>query len=111
METQARVFEMLKKGGGTFKNGKPIQYNYGFQVALKQHDKHIYTVYEIEKIAELIDSRSYADCGIWLNNKTGLVEVDSVTVHITDIVQAFRIARDNDQLAIFDWDRMDSIDL
>ena len=101
---------LISEGGATLKNGKPVIHHSGYQVAIL-YGATVYdnTDEEHEALLVAINDGIIPDGGIWLNPDTNMIEVDLLTVHISDKHDALNLARHFKQKAIFDWSTFDNI--
>ena len=101
---------LINQGGATFRNGAPVIHHDGYQVAILYHaSEYGNTDEEHEALLNAINDGNLPDGGIWLNPDTNMIEVDLLTVHISDKHDALNLARHFKQKAIFDWSTFDSI--
>lgn len=108
-----KIIEIIENKGATLdKNYNNFISDNGFMVSLKgeevQVDKN--NIEEIKKEIEnkkkLIENKKGLYIGLWLDNDIMFIDV---SIHIIDYLKALEIARGNDQLAIFDLKKKDSI--
>lgn len=94
-----RTIRKLRNGEGlTLRNGKPVIYKTGWQVAT--HGVECSTP---EEVAKLIRSAEYSEaCGIWYEN--GIYYVDH-SIRITTKAKAIELGRQCNQQSIFSWGR------
>ena len=108
-----KIMEIIKNGGAT------LDYNYnnfksdiGFMVSLKGQEVKIdkndiqEIKKEIEKKREFIKDKRGLFIGLWLDNDMMYIDV---SVHIVNYLRALEVARNNEQLAIYDLKNSDSI--
>ena len=108
-----KIMEIIKNEGAT------LDYNYndfksdrGYMVSLKGQEVKVNKndieniKKEIEKKREFIQNKKGLYIGLWLDNDIMYVDV---SIHIIDYMEALEVARNNDQLAIFDLKKKDSI--
>ena len=77
--------DLILQGGATFKDGAPVTYESGYQVAILYHaSEYDNTDEEHQALLEAINDGNLPDGGIWLNPDTDKIEVDLLTVHISD---------------------------
>jgi len=100
---------LIKQGGVTFKDGEPVIHHSGYQVAVL-YGASVYenTDEEHEALLVAINDDIIPDGGIWLNPETNMIEVDLLTVHISNMQDAINLARKFNQKSIFDWRKLDS---
>lgn len=108
-----KIIEIIENKGATLdKNYDNFISDNGFMVSLKgeevQVDKN--NIEEIKKEIEnkkkLIENKKGLYIGLWLDNDILFIDV---SIHIVDYLEALEVARNNDQLAIFDLKNKDSI--
>ena len=112
METK-KILEIIKNEGAT------LDYNYndfksskGYMVSLKGQEVKINKndiqgiKKEIEKKRELIKDKKGLYIGLWLEDDIMFVDV---SVHIVNYLKALEVGRNNEQKAIFDLKKKDSI--
>lgn len=99
---------LISEGGATFKDGSPVIHHSGYQVAIL-YDAVEYgnTPEEHQALYEAL--YNLPDGGIWLNPDTNMIEVDLLTVHISNKMDALNLAKKFNQKAIFDWSTFDNI--
>lgn len=103
---------LLNEGGATFKDGAVVRYDRGFQVSiLFQTVYYDNNYYDRERLLEAINDNKLPDGGIWFNKKTNKIEVDLLTVNISDFDYAIRLAKHFEQKAIYNWYHGVSIDI
>ena len=108
-----KIMEIIENKGAT------LDYNYnnfssdrGYIVSLKGQEVKVNKndikgiKKEIEKKREFIENKKGLYIGLWLDNDIMYIDV---SIHIIDYLEALEVARDNDQLAIFDLKNKDSI--
>ena len=108
-----KIMEIVKNGGATLDgNYKDFKSNDGFMVSLKGQEAKIDKndiqgiQKEIEKKREFIKDKKGLFVGLWVNNDVIYVDV---SIHIIDYLEALEVARNNEQLAIYDLKNNDSI--
>lgn len=102
---------LISEGGATFKDGAPVIHHSGYQVAiLYKTTLYDNTDEEHEALLNAINDGLIADGGIWVND-VNIIEVDLLTVHISNKQDAINLARHFKQKAIFDWSTFDSINI
>lgn len=100
------IKEILKNGGAT------LDYNYnnfnasiGYMVSLRGQEKKVNKnnieeiKKEIEKKRDFIKDKKGLYIGLWVDNDIMFIDVST---HIIDYLEALEIARNNEQLAIYD---------
>ena len=102
---------LITSGGATFKNGAPIIYKSGYQVAILYDTIEYDDDEDLELLLSAINNRNLQDGGIWYNTATRKIEVDLLTVHIDNKMDALNLAQHFNQKAIFEWSTFESIDL
>ena len=108
-----KIIEIIENKGAT------LDYNYnnfnsdkGFMVSIKGQEVKVNKndieeiKKEIEKKREFIGNKKGLYIGLWLDNEIMYVDV---SIHIIDYMEALEVARNNDQLAIFDLQKKDSV--
>ena len=108
-----KIMEIIRNEGATLdKNYNNFNSDNGFMVSIKGQEVKVNKndiqgiKKEIEKKRELIQDKEGLYIGLWLENDIMFVDV---SIHIIDYMEALEIARDNDQLAIYDLKNNDSI--
>lgn len=101
---------LINQGGATLKDNEAVIYTSGYQVAIL-YGATVYdnTDEEHEALLDAINDGTLPDGGIWLNPDTNMLEIDLLTVHISDKQDALNLARHFKQKAIFDWSVFDTI--
>ena len=105
------INEIIKNGGVTLtKEAKEFDANAGYMASLAGFEFKSSDIKEVEiKIYEYlkkIQDRSDAFVGIWVDS--GFTYVD-ISLHIVDYLEAVEFARENNQLAIFDLKKKESV--
>ena len=108
-----KIMEIIKNEGAT------LDYNYnnfksdiGFMVSLKGQEVKIdkndieEIKKEIEKKREFIKDKRGLFIGLWLDSDIMFIDV---SIHIINYLKALEVARKNEQKAIFDLQKKDSI--
>ena len=108
-----KIIEIIENKGAT------LDYNYnnfnsdkGFMVSIKGQEVKVNKnnieeiKKEIEKKKEFIENKKGLYIGLWLDSDIMYIDV---SIHIIDYLEALEIARNNDQLAIYDLKNNDSI--
>lgn len=108
-----KIIEIINNGGATLDgNYNDFKSNNGFMVSIKGQEIKVNKndiqgiKKEIEKKRDFIQNKKGLYIGLWLDD--GIMFID-VSIHIVDYLEALEIARNNDQLAIFDLKKKDSI--
>lgn len=108
-----KIIEIIKNEGATLdSNYNDFKSDNGFMVSLKGQEVKVNKndiqgiKKEIEKKRDFIQDKKGLYIGLWLDNDIMFIDV---SIHIIDYMEALEIARDNDQLAIFDLKKKDSI--
>ncbi len=99
--------DILKNEGITVADMKKVSYNKGYQVAVTKEDE--ITSNNLNELLLLIDILEIKDFGIWLDN--GIWYLDKNSIYIKDYQEAVKVAKANDQKAIFDWSTFTSIEV
>ena len=96
-----RTIRKIENDGGlTLKNGKPITYKTGFQVATEgTKTTDIYAVRSIIKAYN-------GNCGIWLEN--GIYYIDK-SIRVSDKRAALALGKACEQISILKWSDMSLI--
>lgn len=90
-----RTLRKISEGGGlTLKNGRPIEYKTGYQVAT-----HGVEITDITKVIQAVKSYG-GNCGLWLEN--GIWYVDC-SKRVSTKKEALAIGRECNQISIFNW--------
>ena len=93
-----RTLRKIENNGGlTLKNGKPITYKSGWQVATEG----VQTT-DINKVRALIKKYG-GNCGLWLEN--GIWYID-LSHRVNTKREALEIGRRNNQISILKWSNM-----
>lgn len=107
------IKKIIKNGGVTLDyNLNNFNNNNGFMVSLKGQEVKIDKndiqgiKKEIEKKREFIKDKKGLFIGLWLENDVIYIDV---SVHIINYLEALEVARNNNQLAIYDLKKNDSI--
>lgn len=91
-----RTLKNLKENEGlTLKDGKPISYSVGFQVATEGVEC------TCPKIALQYIKQYQGNCGVWLSG--GVFYIDN-SYHITNKQIAITIGKVKNQKSIYDWE-------
>lgn len=94
-----RTIRNIPEGGGlTLRHGKPISYNYGWQVGL--HGVECRTPEEVSKVIHSGEFRK--SCGIWFEG--GIYYVDHC-VHVTTKKEAVALGLQHNQQSVYSWGR------
>lgn len=108
-----RIIEIIENRGATLdSNYNNFNSNEGFMVSIKGQEVKVNKndiqgiKKEIEKKREFIGNKKGLFVGLWLDNDIMFIDV---SIHIIDYMEALEVARNNDQLAIFDLKNNDSI--
>ena len=96
-----RTIRKIENNGGlTLKNGKPIYYKSGYQVATEG-----VMVTDINKVRAVIKEYD-GNCGLWLEN--GIMYIDKC-YRVSTKKEALRIGRECNQISILKWKDMSLI--
>ena len=93
-----RTLRKIENNGGlTLKNGKPITYKSGWQVATEG--------VECRTAREAINAvKAFSgDCGIWLENETYFIDL---SYRVSTKKEAIQIAKKCNQISILKWSDM-----
>lgn len=108
-----KIIEIIENKGATLdSNYNNFNSDKGFMVSLKGEEVKVNKndiqgiKKEIEKKREFIQNKKGLYIGLWLDNDIMFIDV---SIHIVDYLEALEVARNNDQLAIFDLEKKDSI--
>lgn len=99
--------DIIKNEVITVADMKKVSYNEGYQVAITKEDE--ITSKNLNELLLLIDALEIKDFGIWLDS--GIWYLDKNSVYIKDYQEAIKVAKENDQKAIFDWSTFESIEV
>ena len=93
-----RTLRKIENNGGlTLKNGKPISYKSGWQVATEG-----VTTTDITKVRDLIKAYN-GNCGLWLED--GIWYID-LSHRVSTKREALKIGRECNQISILKWSNM-----
>lgn len=108
-----KIMEILENKGATLdKDYNNFTSDRGFMVSLKGQEVKVNKndiqgiKKELEKKRDFIQNKKGLFIGLWLDNDIMFIDV---SIHIIDYMEALEVARDNDQLAIFDLKNKNSI--
>ena len=108
-----KIMEILENKGATLdKDYNNFMSDNGYMVSIKGQEIKVNKndiegiKKEIEKKREFIQDKKGLYIGLWLDND---IMYGDVSIHIIDYLEALEVARDNDQLAIFNLQKKDSI--
>lgn len=108
-----KIMEIIKNGGATLDcNYNNFNSNIGYMVSIKGQEVKVNKndiqeiKKEIEKKREFVQDKKGLYIGLWLDNDMMYIDV---SIHIIDYMEALEVARNNEQLAIFDLKKKDSI--
>lgn len=108
-----KIIEIIENKGATLdKNYNNFNSDKGFMVSIKGQEVKVNKndiqgiKKEIEKKREFIKDKRGLYIGLWLDSDIMYVDV---SIHIIDYLEALEVARNNEQLAIFDLKKKDSI--
>ena len=108
-----KIMEIIENKGATLdKNYNDFKSDIGFIVSVKGQEVKIDKndiegiKKEIEKKREFIKDKKGLYIGLWLDSDIMYIDV---SIHIIDYLKALEVARNNEQLAIFDLKKKDSI--
>ena len=87
-----------KLGGATIKNGQLKNYKTGYQVAIESEEKQFTT---LNKAIKYIERNGLKNVGLWLDDGIWYMDTNSVRVSLKN--KALQQAKENQQLAIWDW--------
>ena len=90
-----RTLRKIENNGGlTLKNGKPIEYKTGYQVAT--HGIETDNIYTVRDFIKMFDG----NCGLWLEN--GIWYIDCCR-RVSTKREALELGRACNQISIFKW--------
>lgn len=108
-----KIMEILENKGATLdKNYNNFNSDNGFMVSIKGQEVKVNKndieeiKKEIEKKRGFIGNKKGLFIGLWLENDVLFIDV---SIHIVNYLEALEVARNNEQLAIFDLKKKDSI--
>ena len=108
-----KIMEIIENKGATLDgNYNDFKSDVGYMVSIKGQEVKVNKndiqgiKKEIKKKREFIKNKRGLYIGLWLDNDIMYVDV---SIHIIDYLEALEVARNNDQLAIFDLKKKDSI--
>ena len=108
-----KIMEMIENGGATLdKNYNDFSSNVGFMVSIKGQEVKVNKndieeiKKEIEKKRDFIKDKRGLYIGLWLEDDILFVDV---SVHIVDYLEALEVGRNNDQKAIYDLKKNESV--
>lgn len=99
--------DIIKNEGITVADMVKVSYNEGYQVAITKEDE--ITSNNLNELLLLIDILEIKNFGIWLDS--GIWYLDKNSIYIKDYQEAVKVARANDQKAVFDWSTFQSIEV
>lgn len=96
-----RTLRKLKENDGlTLKNGKPVAYKSGYQVATEGIE-----VRDIKDAMKIIKNFQ-GNCGIWFSQ--GIYYIDK-SKRVSTKKEALRIGREHQQISILKWNTMELV--
>lgn len=108
-----KIIEIIENKGATLDyNLNNFNGDKGFMVSLKGQEVKVNKndiqgiKKEIEKKRDFIGNKKGLYIGLWLDDDIMYIDV---SIHIIDYLKALEVARNNDQIAIFDLKKKDSI--
>ena len=108
-----KIIEIIKNGGATLdQNYNNFNNDNGFMVSIKGQEVKVSKndikgiQREIEKKRDFIKDKKGLFIGLWLDNDIMFIDV---SIHIIDYLEALEVARNNEQLAIYDLKNNNSI--
>lgn len=108
-----KIIEIIENKGATLdQNYNNFNSDKGFMVSIKGQEVKVNKndieeiKKEIEKKREFIGNKKGLYIGLWLDSDIMYIDI---SIHIIDYLEALEVARDNDQLAIYDLQKNDSI--
>jgi len=98
------------EGGTTFKDGFRVEHYSGYQVGILYDTiEYEYNDEGLESLLVAIKDGALQDGGIWYNLNTKMIDVDLLTVQVSNKMDALNLAKHFNQKAIFDWRASESI--
>lgn len=108
-----KIIEIIENKGATLdSNYNDFKSENGFMVSIEGQEVKVNKndiqgiKKEIEKKRKFIENKKGLYIGLWLDNEIMYIDV---SIHIIDYMEALEVARNNDQLAIYDLKNNDSI--
>lgn len=108
-----KIIEIIENKGATLdKNYNNFSSDNGYMVSLKGQEIKVNKndiqgiKKEIEKKRKFIENKKGLYIGLWLDNDIMFIDV---SIHIIDYMEALEVGRNNNQLAIYDLQKKDSI--
>lgn len=108
-----KIMEIIKNEGATLdKDYNDFSSSVGFMVSLKGYEVKVNKndiqgiKKEIEKKRDFIQNKKGLYIGLWVEDDILFIDI---SIHIIDYLEALEIARNNEQKAIFDLQKKDSI--
>lgn len=108
-----KIMEIVNNGGATLdSNYNDFSSNKGYMVSLEGQEVKVdknnieEIKKEVEKKKDFIKDKKGLYIGLWLDSDIMFIDV---SIHIIDYLEALEVARNNDQLAIYDLQKNDSI--
>jgi hypothetical protein len=113
-DSQTILNMILENGGATVlrTTRKPVSFPIGFQVAYKGAEKIIGTVTPAS-ITDYMDTHTQAIkqglyFGFWISNGSLFADIST---HIEDRTQAVAMGKEHQQIALWDWAKLDELRL
>jgi len=88
--------EILQNQGATVKKRKIVNYKTGYQVAIESQEIIVESIFQAMRII-----RNLTSCGVWIEKEK--IYIDSNTKRVKTKKEALKIAKENNQIAIWDW--------
>ena len=108
-----KIMEIIKNGGSTLDyNLNDFKSSKGYIVSIKGQEVKVdkndieNIKKEIEKKREFIKDKKGLYVGLWVDSEIMYIDV---SIHIVNYLKALEVARNNEQLAIYDLQKNDSI--
>jgi hypothetical protein len=90
--------------GATIKNDKMKKYKSGWQVCVNSKELVFLTVFKALGYAKKKGLKSY---GLWFDNKKWYLDTNSIRVNTKK--QAIELAKQNNQVAVWNWAKQKSV--
>lgn len=113
--TTEQIFKHLQKEGGLTtvprtRSLQPINFKKGYQVSTMNLSMS-FTFVDLSTVVKRVplwnlDSDSYV--GFWVDSATGLLYVEE-SKHVLELDEAIRLAKQYNQIAVWDWQHMTEI--
>ena len=98
-----KMKELIKQNGGaTIKKGAIVNYKSGYQVCVDSKEKRYKRLGNALRFNKKLKS-----IGLWFSN--GLWFVDTNSIRVNTKKQALELAKQNEQLAIWNWKKQETV--